>query len=157
MTKQPNERAAALRMALDMLDKLDADLRAREAAKPDESDIDIGFRRGLLFARLLVGDVVVDGLQDQLLDAGGFLGDEPEPPEERAFILDRNGAVLAFYYLDGLDPDEYAELYADAAGLEIDQDGLVPDGCEDFSVKIAETPDAVRCWTSRNYMIKAEA
>ena len=77
--------------------------------------------------------------------------------DEFAFILDRHGAVLAFYDLDELDPDIYAERFADESGFEIDEDGRIPDGCEDFSVKIAETPDAVRCWTSRNYMMKAEA
>ena len=77
-------------------------------------------------------------------------------PEERAFILDRNGAVMAFYELDELDPDQYAERFADASGFDIDEtDGLIPDGCEDFSVKISEAPDSVRCWTSRNYMMKA--
>lgn len=80
-----------------------------------------------------------------------------QQPEEKAFILDRNGAVMAFYDVDELDPDRYAELFADQAGFEIDEDGRIPDGCEDFSVKIAETPDSVRCWTSKNYMMKAEA
>lgn len=80
-----------------------------------------------------------------------------QQPDERAYIIDRNGEVLASYAVDELDPDIYAEQYADAAGFDIDETGgAIPDGCEDFSVKIAETPDAVRCWTSKNYMMKAE-
>ena len=81
-----------------------------------------------------------------------------QQPDERAYIIDRNGAVMAFYDVDELDPDLYAERYAQEQGFDIDETGgAIPDGCEDFSVKIAETPDAVRCWTSRNYMMKAEA
>ena len=81
-----------------------------------------------------------------------------QQPDERAYIIDRNGEVLASYAVDELDPDIYAEQYADAAGFDIDEtDGAIPDGCEDFSVKISEAPDSVRCWTARNYMIKAEA
>ena len=81
-----------------------------------------------------------------------------QQPDERAYIIDRNGEVLASYAVDELDPDIYAEQYADAFGFELDDsDGLIPDGAEDFSVKISEAPDSVRCWTSRNYMMKAEA
>ena len=150
MTKQPNERAAALRLALDLVREQD-ELRARVAAGLPEYHRDKYRCAAHYLANL------ADTLSDQLLDAGGFLGDEPEP-EERAFILDRNGAVMAFYELDELDPDQYAERFADASGFDIDEGaGIIPDGCEDFSVKIAETPDAVRCWTSKNYMMKAEA
>lgn len=143
---QPNERATGLRIALDIVrDNRDNAQRMKE--------MDAGkWVTGGLYQL----DKLVDILSDQLLDAGGFLGDAPEP-EEKAFILDRNGAVMAFYDVDELDPDLYAERFADQSGFEIDDsDGLIPDGCEDFSVRIAETPDAVRCWTSRNYMMKGE-
>ena len=62
-----------------------------------------------------------------------------QQPDERAYIIDRNGEVLASYAVDELDPDIYAEQYAQEMGFDIDySDGLIPDGCEDFSVKIAE-------------------
>ena len=143
---QPNAFCAGIRRALDIVrDNRDNALRMKE--------IDAGkWVTGGLYQL----DKLIDILSDQLVDAGGFLGDAPEP-EERAFVLDRNGAVMAVYQVDELDPDQYAERFADESGFEIDEsDGLIPDGCEDFSVRIAETPDAVRCWTSRNYMMKAE-
>ena len=144
--QQPNTFAAGLRRALDIVrDNRDNAQRMKE--------MDAGkWVTGGLYQL----DKLVDILSDQLLDAGGFLGDAPEP-EEHAFILDRNGAVMAVYEVDELDPDLYAERFADQLGFEIDDsDGLIPDGCEDFSVRIAETPDAARCWTSRNYMMKGE-
>lgn len=143
---QPNAFCAGLRRALDIVrDNRDNAQRMKE--------IDAGkWVTGGLYQL----DKLLDILSDQLLDAGGFLGDAPEP-EEKAFILDRNGAVMAVYDLGELDPDLYAERFADAGCFEIDNsDGLIPDGCEDFSVRIAETPDAVCCWTSRNYMMKGE-
>ena len=145
---QPNERAVGLRIALDM-----ARTRRAIAGKMNGvcGDLD-AFANGGVYQL----NQLIDALQDQLLEAGGFLGDAPEP-EEKAFILDRNGAVMAFYDVDELDPDLYAERYAQEQGFDIDETGgAIPDGCEDFSVKIAETPDAVRCWTSKNYMMKAE-
>ena len=143
---QPNAFCAGIRRALDIVrDNRDNALRMKE--------IDAGkWVTGGLYQL----DKIIDILSDQLVDAGGFLGDAPEP-EERAFVLDRNGAVMAVYQVDELDPDQYAERFADESGFEIDEsDGLIPDGGEDFSVRIAETPDAVRCWTSKNYMMKAE-
>ena len=77
-----------------------------------------------------------------------------ETLQERAYVIDRNGEVLASYAVDELDPNIYAEQFANEQGFDIDEaDGTIPDGCEDFSVKIAERADSVRCWTSRNYMI----
>lgn len=81
---------------------------------------------------------------------------DQDEPQERAYIMDVNGAVMADYAVDELDPDIYAEQFARDQGFEIDEtDGAIPDGCEDFSVKISEAPDSVRCWTFRNYMMKA--
>ena len=107
-------------------------------------------------------DVIRDNLtEEQAAEAlelvADIVADTTAEPEERAYIIDRNGELLASYAVDELDPDIYAEQYADAAGFDIDEtDGLIPDGCEDFSVKIAESADSVRCWTSRNYMMKGE-
>ena len=146
---QPNAFCAGLRRALDIVRDQD-ELRA----KVFEGITDpFRVRESQCAAHYMAN--ILDALADQLLDAGGFLGDAPEP-EERAFILDRNGEVMAVYEVDELDPDQYAERFANDSGFEIDKDGLIPDGCEDFSVRIAETPDAVRCWTSRNYMTKGE-
>ena len=147
MTPQPNQYAAGLRRAVDLLKEQQRNLsRAAGFSEPDP------WTGGRLYQ---LGQVI-DTLSDQLIDAGGFLGDAPEP-EERAFIIDRNGQVLEYYEVDELDPDIYAEQYAQETGFELDDsDGLIPDGCEDFSVKIAEAADSVRCWTSRNYMIKGE-
>ena len=147
--QQPNAFCAGLRKALDIVRDQD-ELRANVAAMLPRSE-----QHAYRCAAHYLANVL-DAIADQLVDAGGFLGDAPEP-EERAFVLDRNGAVMAVYQVDELDPDQYAERFADESGFEIDEsDGLIPDGGEDFSVRIAETPDAVRCWTSRNYMMKAE-
>ena len=148
MTPQPNQYASGLRRAIDLLKEQQRNL-SRAAALSAEADPWTG-------GRLYQLGQVIDTLSDQLIDAGGFLGDAPEP-EERAFIIDRNGQVLEYYEVDELDPDIYAEQYAQEMGFDIDySDGLIPDGCEDFSVKIAEAADSVRCWSSRNYMIKGE-
>ena len=147
--QQPNERAAALRFALDLV-RAEDEMRARVAAGVPEYHRDKYRCAAHYLANLS------DALADQLIDAGGFLGDAPEP-EERAFIIDRNGETLAHYAVDELDPDIYAEQYAQEMGFDIDySDGLIPDGGEDFSVKIAEAADSVRCWSSRNYMMKGE-
>lgn len=148
---QPNAFAAGLRRALDIVRDQD-ELRA----KVFEGIADpLRVRESQCAAHYMAN--ILDALADQLLDAGGFLGDAPEP-EERAYIMDGNGAVMASYTVDELDPDIYAEQFARDQGFEIDEtDGAIPDGGEDFSVKIAEAPNSVRCWTSRNYMIKAEA
>lgn len=72
----------------------------------------------------------------------------------QAFILDSNGAVMSYYDADVLDCDMYAERYAIESGFNIaESDGIIPDGCEDFSVKLAESPDSVCCWNSCNYMM----
>ena len=91
---QPNAFCAGLRRALDIVrDNRDNAQRMKE--------IDAGkWVTGGLYQL----NKLVDILSDQLLDAGGFLGDAPEP-EEKAFILDRNGAVMAVYDLNELDPD----------------------------------------------------
>ena len=142
---QPNPFAAGLRRALDLAtERRDNQLRMLKL----NTEADPWGAGGLYQLNQLI-----DILQDQLVDAGGFLGDEPEP-EGRAFIIDRNGELLASYAVDELDPDIYAEQFANEQGFDIDEaDGMIPDGGEDFSVKIAERADSLRCWTSRNYMI----
>jgi len=59
---------------------------------------------------------------------------------------------------DCLDPDWWADKYAAAVGIDLSFDsGLIPDGCEDFSVVITENPDnGAVCWKSKNYMIVGE-
>jgi len=152
---QPNERAAALRLALDIVNERIAKVRRwGDAAEADGEET-----RTHAFAVYNLNEIT-DTLSDQLIEAGGFLGDEPEPEENdlTAYIISGGGEVLAYYLLqdnDPLDADHYAQHYATMAGFEIDTDcGLIPDGCEDFSVKIAREPDSVRCWTSCNYMMK---
>jgi hypothetical protein len=151
MTKQPNQFAAGLRHALDIArDRRDQAERVAAMVRAE------GHHTSRLNAGIYQLNELIDTLSDQLLDAGGFLGIEDEP-QERAYIIDRNGQVMASYDVDELDPDIYAEQFAAASGFDIsDDDGRIPDGCEDFSVRIAEAPDAVRCWTSRNYMMKGE-
>ena len=79
-----------------------------------------------------------------------------------AIVSDRHGHEEARYLLaddDLLDPDFYAAKWADSVGVEFDteENGLIPDGGEDFSVVITENPDNPSiCWTSANYMIKGE-
>ena len=151
---QPNERAAALRLALDIVRDQD-ELRSRVFAGITDP---LRIREGQCAAHYLAN--LMDTLSDQLLDAGGFLGDEPEPEENdlTAYIISGGGEVLAYYLLqdnDPLDADHFAQHYATMAGFELDTDcGLIPDGCEDFSVKISNAPDDLRCWTSCNYMMK---
>lgn len=153
MTKQPNQFAAGLRHALDIArDRRDQAERVAAMVRAE------GHHTSRLNAGIYQLNELIDTLSDQLLDAGGFLGDKPEPDEGelRAFILDRNGDILDAYEAHELDPDAYAERYADQSGFDLDEDGRIPDGCEDFSVKIATHADAVRCWTSKNYMMKGE-
>ena len=59
---------------------------------------------------------------------------------------------------DTLDPDFWADKYANAMGILLSfDDGDVPDGCEDFSVVITENPDnGAVCWKSKNYLIVGE-
>jgi len=58
---------------------------------------------------------------------------------------------------DTLDPDHWADVYANSMGIDLSSDGEVPDGCEDFSVVITEDPDNTAvCWKSKNYMIAGE-
>lgn len=78
-----------------------------------------------------------------------------------AIIYDRHGDEQARIPLgldDTLDPDWYADKYANAMGIELSlDDGHIPDGCEDFSVVITEDPDnRAVCWTSKNYIIVGE-
>jgi hypothetical protein len=75
-----------------------------------------------------------------------------------ALILDRFGneeTRIVLGDIDTLDPDWYADKYADAMGIELSfDDGVIPDGCEDFSVVITEDPDnSAVCWKSKNYLI----
>ena len=147
---QPNDFAAGLRRALDLVKERHDHFAAHARLAGIEH------YAGELYAC----NGLIDTLSDQLIDAGGFLGDEPEPEENdlTAYIISGGGEVLAYYLLqdnDPLDADHFAQHYATMAGFELDTDcGLIPDGCEDFSVKIASEPDSVRCWTSCNYMMK---
>jgi len=80
-----------------------------------------------------------------------------------ALIYNRDGAEQWRLELNDsatLEPDAYAEIFAGLYGLEIEGEEpgtAIPDGCEDFSVVIQETPGHVVCWKSANYMVRGEA
>jgi hypothetical protein len=57
-----------------------------------------------------------------------------------------------------LDCDHYANIFSGLYGLEIkglESGSEIPDGCEDFRVVLQDTPGAVTCWNSKNYMLEA--
>lgn len=76
---QPNAFAAGLRRALDIV-RDRRDLLQRIA---DMADGQIGGKTGGGLYQL---NELIDTLSDRLLDAGGFLGDAPEPEEMRATV-----------------------------------------------------------------------
>ena len=77
---QPNAFAAGLRRALDIVRDQD-ELRA----KVFEGIADpLRVRESQCAAHYMAN--ILDALADQLLDAGGFLGDAPEPEEMRATV-----------------------------------------------------------------------
>ena len=59
---------------------------------------------------------------------------------------------------DPLDCDHFAERFSNLIGYELEgeTEGRIPDGCEDYSITITDDPEGVRCWSSANYMVKAE-
>lgn len=69
--QQPNPMAAGLRKALDIV-KENRDTAERLAAMGGNTE---GWDGGSLYQLCKL----IDTLQDQLLDAGGFIGDAPEP------------------------------------------------------------------------------
>ncbi len=76
--QQPNPTAAGLRLALDLANERHARLN-RQVALNCSADPWAG---GGLYQLCQL----IDTLQDQLLEAGGFLGDAPEPEEERTTV-----------------------------------------------------------------------
>ena len=58
-----------------------------------------------------------------------------------------------------LDCDYYANIFAGlyGFGFEGSEPGAeIPDGGEDFRVVLQDTPGAVTCWDSKNYMVEVE-
>jgi hypothetical protein len=152
---QPNERAAALRLALDIVNERIA--KVRRWGDAAEADGEETLTHAFAVYNL---NEITDTLSDQLIEAGGFLGDEPEPEDVYfAFIIDRQGEILAKRLIgdgDSMEPDDYANHYAQMCGFDLDRSGLIPDGCEDFSVRIAIEADCPRAWDARNYAFKGE-
>ncbi len=148
--QQPNAFCAGLRKALDIVRDQD-ELRANVAAMLPRSE-----QHAYRCAAHYLANVL-DAIADQLVDAGGFLGDAPEP-EERAFVLDRNGAVMAVYQVDELDPDQYAERFADESGFEIDDsDGYIPNCSGDIRVEFRPDKDnPCHIWSGESFYFKAE-
>lgn len=80
-------------------------------------------------------------------------------PRMLAILKDRNGTEVDRITLDDNDPldcDRFASRFAATWGFELDEDGIIPDGSEDYSVTLTDDPDGVRCWESANYMIVQE-
>lgn len=123
--QQPNAFAAGLRKALDF-----ANERRDNAKRLAEMGGNIeGWDGGGLFQL----DQLIDTLQDQLLEAGGFLGDAPEP-ETRATV---RGWTVA------LDEPDYAWFERDSdgtgGGLWFEDGALVDyDGVSCLPAAVAE-------------------
>lgn len=129
---QPNAFAAGLRRALDIVRDQD-ELRARVfegIADP------LRVRESQCAAHYMAN--ILDALADQLLDAGGFLGDAPEPEEMRATV---RGWTVCYN-----EADSYAWFERDSdgtgGGLWFDNGALVDyDGVACLPAAVA---DAVR-------------
>ena len=60
---------------------------------------------------------------------------------------------------DPMDCDHFAAKFSEMLGITLEgalpgED--IPDGCEDYSVTITDSPNSVICWSSQNYMVAAE-
>ncbi len=83
---------------------------------------------------------------------------KPEP-RMLAILKDRHGTEVDRITLEDSDPmdcDHFANRFAESLGFELDADGIVPDGTEDYSVTLTDDPTGVRSWKSANYMIAEE-
>ncbi len=55
---------------------------------------------------------------------------------------------------ESLAPDDYVKEFEAAFELELSKgDGIVPLGCGDITIEIAEVPRSAVCWAAKSYMI----
>ena len=133
---QPNAFAAGLRRALDIV-RLREEVLRRDAEAVRKSAGACTESVAREQAAYAVGELI-DALSDQLLDAGGFLGDAPEPEEMRATV---RGWTVCYN-----EADSYAWFERDSdgtgGGLWFDNGALVDyDGVACLPAAVA---DAVR-------------
>lgn len=73
---------------------------------------------------------------------------------------DRSGEVLLqreLHDIESLRPEVHALEFGNACGYTVDSSpGLVPDGCGDFTVEVAEEPQSAVCWARQSFFWAAE-